>query len=48
MSRGSAHGVRPIVEHHERFDGKGYPHGVGGDAISLGGRIVSVPTRTTP
>ena len=31
-----------IVEHHERFDGKGYPHGVGGDAISLGGRIVSV------
>ncbi len=31
-----------IVEHHERFDGKGYPNGVGGDAISLGGRIVSV------
>lgn len=31
-----------IVEHHERFDGKGYPHGVGGGGISLGGRIVSV------
>ena len=31
-----------IVEHHERFDGKGYPNAVGGDAISLGGRIVSV------
>ena len=31
-----------IVEHHERFDGKGYPSGLGRDAISLGGRIVSV------
>jgi hypothetical protein len=31
-----------IVEHHERFDGKGYPSGLSGDSISLGGRIVSV------
>jgi putative nucleotidyltransferase with HDIG domain len=31
-----------IVEHHERFDGKGYPSGVGGDAISSAGRIVAV------
>ena len=31
-----------IVEHHERFDGKGYPNGLAGGAISLGGRIVSV------
>ena len=31
-----------IVEHHERFDGKGYPNGVASGAISLGGRIVSV------
>ncbi|MEO8422690.1 MAG: HD-GYP domain-containing protein [Actinomycetota bacterium] len=31
-----------IVEHHERFDGKGYPNGVAGGSISLGGRIVSV------
>jgi hypothetical protein len=31
-----------IVEHHERFDGKGYPNAVEGGAISLGGRIVSV------
>jgi len=31
-----------IVEHHERFDGKGYPSGVGGDAISRAGRIVAV------
>jgi hypothetical protein len=31
-----------IVEHHERFDGRGYPAGVGGGSISLAGRIVSV------
>ena len=31
-----------IVEHHERFDGKGYPDGLTGSSISLGGRIVSV------
>ncbi len=31
-----------IVEHHERFDGKGYPNGLAHGAISLGGRIVSV------
>ena len=31
-----------IVEHHERFDGGGYPAGASGEGISLGGRIVSV------
>jgi hypothetical protein len=31
-----------IVEHHERFDGKGYPAGIGGHRISLAGRIVAV------
>jgi hypothetical protein len=31
-----------IVEHHERFDGGGYPNGLAGGSISLGGRIVSV------
>ncbi len=31
-----------IVEHHERFDGKGYPAGLGGSSISLAGRIVAV------
>lgn len=31
-----------IAEHHERFDGKGYPKGLRGRAISLGGRIVAV------
>jgi putative nucleotidyltransferase with HDIG domain len=33
----------PIVrEHHERFDGKGYPYGVAGESISLHGRIFAV------
>jgi HD-GYP domain-containing protein (c-di-GMP phosphodiesterase class II) len=31
-----------VVQHHERFDGKGYPHGLAGDQISLAGRIVGV------
>lgn len=30
------------VAHHERFDGKGYPYGVAGEAIPLFGRIVAV------
>ena len=31
-----------IYQHHERFDGKGYPQGIGGDTISLAARILSV------
>ena len=31
-----------IISHHERIDGKGYPHGIGGDEIPLGSRIISV------
>ena len=31
-----------IAEHHEKFDGSGYPFGLKGDEISLGGRIVAV------
>jgi len=30
------------LTHHERFDGKGYPHGLAGDDIPLCGRIVAV------
>lgn len=31
-----------IDHHHERHDGQGYPHGLAGEEISLGGRIVAV------
>ena len=31
-----------ILEHHERWDGSGYPHGKRGDEISLGGQIVGI------
>lgn len=34
--------LRAVIEHHERLDGNGYPHGLQGDQISLIGRIVSV------
>ncbi|MFO8183007.1 MAG: HD domain-containing phosphohydrolase [Candidatus Aegiribacteria sp.] len=29
-------------QHHERIDGKGYPDGLKGDEISIGGRIIAV------
>ncbi len=31
-----------ILHHHERYDGKGYPFGLKGDAIPLVGRIIAV------
>ena len=33
---------RVIAEHHEKFDGTGYPVGLAGEAISEGARIVTV------
>jgi HD-GYP domain-containing protein (c-di-GMP phosphodiesterase class II) len=40
------HGLRatlPIIEgHHERVDGKGYPHGLKGEAIPLEARILAI------
>lgn len=36
-------GVRPLVLHeHERWDGAGYPHGLQGEQIPLGARIIFV------
>jgi HD-GYP domain-containing protein (c-di-GMP phosphodiesterase class II) len=39
-------GVEPIaswvLHHHERWDGKGYPEGLGGERIPLGARIIFV------
>jgi putative two-component system response regulator len=31
-----------VLYHHERMDGAGYPHGLGGDAIPIEARIVAV------
>jgi HD-GYP domain-containing protein (c-di-GMP phosphodiesterase class II) len=31
-----------IYQHHERYDGKGYPQGLTGDQITLGARILNV------
>ena len=31
-----------ILSHHERWDGKGYPHGLKGEEVPLGARILSV------
>ena len=31
-----------IIEHHERYDGNGYPKGLKGEEISLQGRIVAI------
>ena len=34
--------VKTIEQHHERYDGGGYPNRLRGDEISIGGRIVAV------
>lgn len=35
--------IVPLVEqHHERYDGKGYPKGLSGTDIDLGARVISV------
>lgn len=33
--------VRAVADHHERWDGAGYPRGLAGEAISIGGRILA-------
>jgi HD-GYP domain-containing protein (c-di-GMP phosphodiesterase class II) len=37
-----AHLSPPVVEHHERYDGNGYPYGKRADEISIQGRIMAV------
>jgi HD-GYP domain-containing protein (c-di-GMP phosphodiesterase class II) len=43
---GSIHSLKPvlpiILNHHERYDGKGYPEGLKGEEIPLGARIIAV------
>jgi len=34
--------IPAVLQHHERFDGKGYPRGLSGESISLCGRILAV------
>ncbi len=34
--------VPAVKHHHERFDGKGYPEGLGGEDIPLAARIICV------
>ena len=31
-----------ILHHHERYDGKGYPHGLSGDMIPQGAQIIAI------
>jgi HD-GYP domain-containing protein (c-di-GMP phosphodiesterase class II) len=31
-----------VLQHHERLDGSGYPHGLRGDEICMGARIIAV------
>jgi len=35
-------GVRLVRHHHERWDGRGYPDGLAGDAIPFGARVLAV------
>ena len=34
--------VPSVYHHHECWDGRGYPDGIGGDAIPLGARVVAI------
>ena len=38
----SGEACRVVLEHHERIDGRGYPIGLKGDEISVGGKILAI------
>lgn len=38
----SADVVQTVLEHHERYDGSGYPRGLKGDAISIYARLIAI------
>lgn len=42
LSSFNADVISAVRHHHERVDGKGYPDGLGGAEISLGGRIIKI------
>ncbi|HLA81642.1 MAG TPA: HD-GYP domain-containing protein, partial [Thermoleophilia bacterium] len=42
FSRFQGYVVACVRHHHERWDGRGYPDGVSGDAIPLGARIITI------
>jgi HD-GYP domain-containing protein (c-di-GMP phosphodiesterase class II) len=31
-----------VLMHHERYDGQGYPRGIGGEQLSLGAQVISL------
>jgi diguanylate cyclase (GGDEF)-like protein len=37
-----AHIAKGVLQHHERIDGKGYPEGISGDAISTEAKIIAI------
>ena len=37
--------ISAVIQHHEAFDGSGYPNKLSGHAISMGGRIVGLAAR---
>jgi HD-GYP domain-containing protein (c-di-GMP phosphodiesterase class II) len=34
--------ARMILDHHERFDGSGYPNGIKGEEIHVGARMIAI------
>ena len=42
FSRFQGNVLNSVRWHHERWDGKGYPDGISGDAIPLGARIIMI------